>query len=102
MKFESAEFDWDSGNSGKCLKHGLGVDEIEAAFRSGALIAPDSKHSDKEQRYIAIARNAAGRPMFVAFTHRQRDGVTLVRPVSARYMHEKEVQKYEAYSKTQD
>ncbi len=40
--------------------------------------------------------------MFLAFTYRQRDGVTRIRPVSARYMHKKEMQKYETHSKAQD
>jgi uncharacterized DUF497 family protein len=31
----------------------------------------------------------------VAFTLRQRDGKTYIRPVSARYMHRKEVEFYE-------
>jgi uncharacterized protein len=90
MQFEIEGFDWDKGNSEKCRRHGLAIAEIEAAFWSGPLIAPDPRHSDIEQRYIAIARNADGRPMFIAFTYRQSHGLTSVRPVSARYMHKKE------------
>ena len=33
--------------------------------------------------------------MFVAFTIRERGGRRLVRPVSARYMHRKEIEGYE-------
>ena len=37
----------------------------------------------------------AGRHIFLVFALRQRGGATLVRPISARYMHSKEVQHYE-------
>ena len=33
--------------------------------------------------------------MFVAFTVRERGGMWFIRPVSARYMHRKEVEAYE-------
>ncbi|NMG11314.1 hypothetical protein DP117_32385 [Brasilonema sp. UFV-L1] len=33
--------------------------------------------------------------MFVAFTLRQKEEEILIRPISARYMHEKEVLRYE-------
>jgi uncharacterized DUF497 family protein len=36
--------------------------------------------------------------MFVAFTIRIRDGKQFVRPISARYMHAKEIEGYEEKS----
>ena len=95
-------FDWDSGNSAKCLKHGLTREEIEAAFVLGPLIAPDGAHSATEQRFIAIARSTTGRPMFIAFAYRMIGGEMRIRPVSARYMHEKERKRYEAHTKNED
>jgi uncharacterized DUF497 family protein len=53
------------------------------------------KHSLAEQRFIAIGRAREGRPMFIAFTLRERDGVTMIGPVSARFMHKDEVLRYE-------
>ena len=88
-------FDWDDGNRAKCLKHGVSVAEIEALLASDPPIAPDLKHSAAEDRLIAVGRNAAGRPLFVAFTLRTVGGRRLIRPVSARYMHAKEVRSYE-------
>jgi uncharacterized protein len=88
-------FDWNDGNLAKCQKHGVSVEEIEALFRAGAYVAPDRKHSDEEQRQLAVGRSTTGRPMFVVFTIRQRDGLALVRPISARYMHAKEIERYE-------
>ena len=91
-----AGFDWDEGNLEKCQKHGVSIGEIEVLFRSGPGVAPDPNHSAQEDRFIAVGRTAAGRPLFVAFTFRIKDGQSLIRPVSARYMHKKEVAGYEA------
>ncbi|MBN8996386.1 MAG: BrnT family toxin [Rhizobiales bacterium] len=87
-------FDWDDGNRAKCQKHGVSLHEIEAVF-ANARIAPDLKHSDREDRYIAVGRNARSRPMFVAFVYRRFGDVVRIRPVSARYMHRKEAESYE-------
>ncbi|MGC8625015.1 MAG: BrnT family toxin [Phycisphaerae bacterium] len=91
-----AGFDWDAGNRAKCQKHGVSITEIEAIFDHEPHVAPDPDHSDVEDRLIAIGRNSRGRPMFVAFTIRQRGTLRLIRPVSARYMHQKEIKHYEA------
>ena len=96
-------FDWDGGNRAKCQKHGVSVAEIEALFRNAPRIAPDPKHSHDEDRLIAVGRTSAGRPMFVAFTIRMENRGGLIRPVTARYMHAKEIAAYEKEStKTQN
>lgn len=87
-------FDWDDGNVAKCQKHGLSIGDIEAALEAPTQIAPDDRHSWAEERFIAIAVHATGRAMFVAFTLRERDGKTLLRPISARFMHAKEAFRY--------
>lgn len=89
-------FDWDAGNRSKCQKHGVSVTEIEALLLSNPRVAPDRKHSASEPRLIAVGRNSRGRPMFVAFTFRRKDQLRFVRPISARYMHDKEIAGYEA------
>ena len=83
------------GNSGKCQKHGVSIAEIEAMFGGTVLVASDPAHSVKEERFKAIGTNAEGRKILVAFTLRTRDGETFLRPVSARYMHQKEIRTYE-------
>jgi uncharacterized protein len=88
-------FEWDRGNLAKCAKHGVTLREIEALFQAGPAVAPDMAHSWGEERFIAVGRNAEGRPLFVAFTLRRRGGQRLVRPISARYMHQKEIEAYE-------
>jgi uncharacterized DUF497 family protein len=91
-------FDWDEGNRKKCQKHGLSIAQIEALFANGPRIAPDPKHSEAEDRLIAVGRTKAGRPVFVAFTLRTKDKRRLIRPVTARYMHAKEIEAYEKES----
>jgi uncharacterized protein len=91
-----AGFDWDEGNLEKCQKHGVSISEIEALLSSDPGVAPDPNHSAEEDRFIAVGRNAAGRPLFVALTFRMKHGQRLIRPVSARYMHKKEIAGYEA------
>ena len=91
-------FDWDDANRGKCEKHGVSIEEIEAFFAGDVRIAPDLKHSAREDRFIAVGRNSMGRPMFAAFTFREYSGRKLIRPVSARYMHKKEIAAYEKES----
>ena len=58
-------------------------------------IAPDPKHSADEDRLIAVGKTSTGRPIFVAFTVRTKEGRRLIRPVTARYMHVKEIAAYE-------
>jgi uncharacterized protein len=47
---------------------------------------------------IAVGRTSAGRQLFVAFTLRTKNGRRLIRPVTARYMHAKEIAAYEKES----
>ena len=85
-------FDWDEGNREKCKKHGLSIKLVESFFKQKKiLVAPDIKHSENEQRYLAIGRSQNKRPMVVVFTLRD----FRIRPISARYMHKKEAEKYE-------
>ena len=92
MEFDG--FDWDDGNLEKCLKHGVTIAEIEFVLRTAELVSEDSAHSISEQRLIAVGASREGRMMFVAFTLRQAGEDVLVRPVSARYMHQKEFRRY--------
>lgn len=89
-------FDWDSGNWPKCAKHGLSKDEIEFSFLSCPSVYPDIKHSKEEKRFLSIGKTDKNRYILVAFTFRLKDGdLRLIRPISARYMHKKEVEHYE-------
>jgi uncharacterized DUF497 family protein len=93
MEFDG--FNWDGGNKEKCQKHGVPIAEIESLFRGEVLVGPDAAHSAVERRYRAIGVTAQGRSLFVVFTWRMRGVESLIRPLSARYMHKKEVKAHE-------
>ena len=88
-------FDWDDGNWPKCGKHGLTRDEIESVFRGEFTTFDDPYAATAEARLRAIGRIANGRHVFVVFCLRERNGVTSIRPISARCMHQHEVRHYE-------
>lgn len=90
----SAEFEWDAGNLEKCRSHGVSIEEIEIVFANDPFTTPDAAHSQDEDRSIAVGRGAAGRLIFVVFTVRTSDDREIVRPISARYMHRKEIDRY--------
>lgn len=90
-----AGFDWDDGNREKCQKHGVTIAEIESVFADTPATGPDAAHSTAETRFLAIGRASSGRHVFLAFTWRDQDGANLIRVISARYMHAKEVEHYE-------
>jgi len=92
--FADTDFDWDYGNTEKCQKHGVSLAEIETFFADDPLVVEDDRHSIDEKRLIAIGMNRAGRMMFVGFTIRLREGRQLFRPITARYMGEKEFFRY--------
>ena len=96
MALATAGFDWDEANRAKCVRHGVSRAEVETLFRGNPRVAPDPRHSYTEDRFIAVGRNSTGRPMFVAFTLRTRESRQLIRPITARYMHAKEIKAYEA------
>lgn len=48
-----------------------------------------------EPRMKAIGRTEAGRYVFLVFMLREVTGQTLLRPISARYMHRREIDRYE-------
>jgi uncharacterized protein len=92
---QAAGFEWDEGNRSKCQKHGVSVAAVEELFRGPIAVLPDPLHSKAEERFAAIGRTRKGRGVFVVFTFRTRRGKRLIRPISARYMHKKEIEHYE-------
>jgi uncharacterized DUF497 family protein len=98
MKLQISGFDWDDGNRAKCQKHAVSIEEIEYLFAQSLRIAPSPKHSEEEDRMIALGRTSLGRALFVAFTIRAKNKGRFIRPLTARYMHAKEVAAYEKES----
>jgi uncharacterized DUF497 family protein len=95
MDLRAAGFDWDRGNLEKCRRHGVGIAAIEAMFGRELWVIPDSVHSLRESRLRAVGTDDEERHIFVVFTFRSQGGVMLIRPISARYMHKKEIRHYE-------
>ena len=90
-----AGFDWDSGNRKKCQKHGVSIAEIESLFDRPVVILPDKDNSQGELRFRAIGTTSKKRNVFMVFTKRDRGSGVLIRPISARFMHQAEVESYE-------
>ncbi|WP_394691506.1 BrnT family toxin [Hoeflea sp.] len=90
--------EWDSGNWPKCGKHGVSKAQIEHVLRTMVFRIPDP--NPLEPRYRTAGQEPSGRHVFVVFTYRSKDGGTSIRPISARYMHGKEVREYEQVKKT--
>ena len=76
-------------------KHGVSVAEIEGLFARPHTLHVDVEHSLTEERLRAIGEAHSGRFVFLVFTLRERDGKVYIRPISARYMHRKEIEHYE-------
>jgi Uncharacterized protein conserved in bacteria len=89
-------FDWSKGNQKKCQKHGVSISEIESIFTDGEFtLYGDEKHSDEEERFIAVGQGNDKRNILIVFTIREKKKKRFIRPISARYMHQKEVKYYE-------
>jgi uncharacterized DUF497 family protein len=88
-------FDWDRGNRAKCQKHGLSTALIESLFARPLAIIPSAADSQEERRFCAVGQAGNGRRVFLVFTLRRKGDRQLIRPISARYMHNKEIEYYE-------
>ena len=85
-------FEWDEANWEKSeRKHGIAASEAEEALLNDPLCQVDRKHSEDEQRYVALGSTNEGRRLFVSFTVRRNR----VRIISARPMSRKERKGYE-------
>jgi len=69
--------------------------EVEQLFRRPVAVFPDPAHSRGETRFKAVGKTEQGRSVLIVFTLRQHKDETFIRPISARYMHAKEVRHYE-------
>ena len=85
-------FDWDDGNWPKCGKHGVSRTEIEHVLLGKPAVMADPHPGEPRMR--AIGRTEAGRHVFLVFVFRTISSQTRLRPISARYMHQKEIDHY--------
>jgi uncharacterized DUF497 family protein len=85
----SYDLDIDEGNNGKCQSHGVSIRELYQMFAKSVSTFTIGRTAD-EERAIAIGTNDAGRHIYGVFTRRG----DLIRPISVRYMHQKEIDRY--------
>jgi uncharacterized protein len=91
-------FQWDAGNTGKNLKHGVTDTEAEQVFFcENLLVARDERHSSSETRFHALGETFTGVRLHVTFTLRASS--ELIRVISARPMSRKEQSFYETQDK---
>lgn len=86
-------FEWGEGNINKSfIKHNVGDKKAEEVFHDTSLkIFEDTKHSQKEHRFVAYGVTNSKRKLIVIFTIRKEK----VRIISARDQNKKERIVYE-------
>lgn len=93
---EPVVFEWDKGNIGKNLKHGVEDKESEEVFENNSkFVFEDGEHSLLEKRFMLWGATNQGRRLSIFFTVRKGR----VRIISARDMHKKERREYEKIQK---
>ena len=95
LRLKPIVFEWDAANQEHTAKHGVSPDEIEFLFRNDPMVSPDPYPVNIEERWSAIGKNQDGRYVFVVFRFKGVENILIIRPISARYMHKKEIESYE-------
>lgn len=88
-------FDWDKGNIAK-IDARIRLKIVEDFFKQKLLIKEDLRHSQSEQRFLAIGYTREKRCLVAVYTLRMNGTDKLIRPISVRYTHQKEEKAYEA------
>jgi len=93
-------FEWDEHNAEKnWLKHQVSPEECEEVFFNRPLVvAEDTGHSEKENRYYCLGQTNYGRLLFMVFTIRG----DLIRIISARDMNRKERNVYLSHEEKEE
>lgn len=94
-RMQIAGFDWDRGNRFKGREHGVSLAAIESMFRSSipCCLTLCTRSPRSGSRRLGGAQPAAGSSSSSLW--RARRGKRFIRPISARFMHKKEVEHYE-------
>jgi len=88
-------FNWDDGNWPKCGKLGVSQEEVEQVLMGTPAVMSDPHSAVPRMR--AIGKTTAGRYVFLVFMLRKINAKNTLRPISARYMHQKEIDHYERF-----
>ena len=89
------DFDWDSGNRDKNLKHSVSWEDVESLFGSpyffeGRIVEPDRS----EPRYLILGKDRQDRYLALVFTLRRGR----LRTICCRRMRKKERDRYETHT----
>jgi len=78
------DFDWDEGNEGKNLKHGVSDWEIEEALLDPAVVRLNRREVEGEVRFAILGRaEGSGRYLKIIYTVRVHGRTRALRPISA-------------------
>lgn len=90
---EELRFEWDEKkNEINIKKHGVSFEEASTSFYDDlAIIIPDEKHSEGEERFTLIGKSESNRILYVS--HCERVG-GVIRLISARKAMTREVKEY--------
>ncbi len=83
-------FDWDEGNEGHVLDHGIDPAEVEEALLDPGRIGADAYNVPWEKRDAFIGATDEGRILYVVYTPRSEK----VRPITARDADEGQKRRY--------
>jgi uncharacterized protein len=83
-------FDWDEGNEGHVLDHGVDPAEVEEALLDPRGAGADARNVAGERREALIGATESGRILHVVYTMRGEK----VRPITARAADETEKGRY--------
>jgi len=90
---EDLRFEWDEKkNEINIKKHGVSFEEASTSFYDDlAIIIPDEKHSEEEERFTLIGKSEKNRILYVS--HCEKVG-GIIRLISARKAMTREVKEY--------
>ena len=90
---EDLRFEWDEKkNEINIKKHGVSFEEASTSFYDDlAIVIPDEKHSEEEERFTLIGKSESNRVLYVS--HCERVG-GIIRLISARKALNREVKEY--------
>ena len=91
---EELKFEWDENkNRINKAKHGVSFEEAQGVFLdANALMIPDEKHSEEEERYVLLGYSLRANLLVVCHCYRYSESV--IRIISARKATKPESQQY--------
>ncbi|MBD2148990.1 BrnT family toxin [Pseudanabaena sp. FACHB-1277] len=87
------KFEWDKNKADRNFsKHGVSFDEAKTVFDDPLYVDfYDSRHSDKEDRFLIVGESSQGRLLIVSYTERRNS----IRIISTREVTRSEREAYE-------